>query len=107
MHLRRADQYTNALDVIGIATESGSHTGRRSEDALYFDAREWNDSDEDLARKYQTELGILNAERALAKRIVEYPVAGATRGHLTPVKSPRNRPCPCGSGRKYKFCHGG
>lgn len=22
------------------------------------------------------------------------------------VHSPRNAPCPCGSGRKYKHCHG-
>jgi preprotein translocase subunit SecA len=21
-------------------------------------------------------------------------------------KVPRNAPCPCGSGKKYKFCHG-
>jgi preprotein translocase subunit SecA len=28
---------------------------------------------------------------------------GATAGNKTPG---RNDPCPCGSGRKYKFCHG-
>jgi preprotein translocase subunit SecA len=22
-------------------------------------------------------------------------------------KTPRNAPCPCGSGKKYKLCHGG
>ncbi len=22
------------------------------------------------------------------------------------VTTPRNAPCPCGSGRKYKYCHG-
>ena len=21
-------------------------------------------------------------------------------------KTPRNAPCPCGSGKKYKMCHG-
>jgi preprotein translocase subunit SecA len=21
-------------------------------------------------------------------------------------KTPRNAPCPCGSGKKFKFCHG-
>jgi preprotein translocase subunit SecA len=21
-------------------------------------------------------------------------------------KTPRNAPCPCGSGKKYKLCHG-
>jgi uncharacterized protein YchJ len=24
-----------------------------------------------------------------------------------PGTNPRNKPCPCGSGKKYKKCHGG
>ena len=37
---------------------------------------------------------------------------GAVRGVVDPAdpstwsRSPRNAPCPCGSGRKYKHCHG-
>jgi preprotein translocase subunit SecA len=44
------------------------------------------------------------------------PVAGASGGTatatMTPVqksewdKTPRNAPCPCGSGKKFKLCHG-
>jgi hypothetical protein len=33
--------------------------------------------------------------------LVPEPVAAASRGE----KTPRNAPCPCGSGRKYKKCH--
>ena len=33
------------------------------------------------------------------------PVRPATVRHSVP-KVGRNEPCPCGSGRKYKFCHG-
>jgi preprotein translocase subunit SecA len=38
--------------------------------------------------------------------------AGAANGDLAPASGPgsgkvgRNQACPCGSGKKYKFCHG-
>jgi preprotein translocase subunit SecA len=32
------------------------------------------------------------------------PAAGATQA--VSDKTPRNAPCPCGSGKKYKKCHG-
>jgi preprotein translocase subunit SecA len=34
------------------------------------------------------------------------PVAGAGRAPSPPEKLGRNQPCWCGSGRKYKLCHG-
>jgi preprotein translocase subunit SecA len=39
-------------------------------------------------------------------------VATAPPATMTPVvksewdKTPRNAPCPCGSGKKFKLCHG-
>jgi preprotein translocase subunit SecA len=30
--------------------------------------------------------------------------AGVAEGDVLPVS--RNAPCPCGSGKKYKHCHG-
>jgi preprotein translocase subunit SecA len=40
----------------------------------------------------------------------EQPSAGSTpsavRGELEYAGTPRNAPCPCGSGKKYKRCHG-
>lgn len=100
-------KYRDALDVVGIATESGVDHERRSEDALYFDARGWSDDDDELARSYQRDLGILVGEQMFSKHVVEYPIGEATeRGLLQLPKNPRNKPCPCGSGRKYKHCHG-
>ncbi|HLT17164.1 MAG TPA: SEC-C metal-binding domain-containing protein, partial [Acidimicrobiales bacterium] len=40
------------------------------------------------------------------------PAAAATEAPMQPTvkseweKTPRNAPCPCGSGKKFKFCHG-
>jgi preprotein translocase subunit SecA len=31
---------------------------------------------------------------------------GAATAELEYAGTPRNAPCPCGSGRKYKRCHG-
>jgi hypothetical protein len=96
----------SALDIIGIATESGIDHPRTSEDALYFDTRNWSAEDEEQARTYQRELDILTAERPYSRHVAEYPSASrGPRGRSVP-KNPRNKPCPCGSGRKYKFCHG-
>jgi preprotein translocase subunit SecA len=36
-----------------------------------------------------------------AAAVVTAPAAGAPW-----AKTPRNAPCPCGSGKKYKHCHG-
>ena len=33
-------------------------------------------------------------------------VGPARDGELAPTPISRNAPCPCGSGRKYKHCHG-
>lgn len=100
-------KYPDALDVVGIATESGVSRERRSEDALYFDARQWSEEDEELARSFQGKFRILTAEQVVATHVVEYPIEDAEeRGGWQVPKNPRNKPCPCGSGSKYKNCHG-
>jgi hypothetical protein len=53
------------------------------------------------------------AARELAGYTFRYPVimidVSAVMPHADPSvgKVGRNAPCPCGSGKKYKFCHGG
>ena len=52
------------------------------------------------------------AQAALAEGGPEQPVQPDEPVVNTPVvksewdKTPRNAPCPCGSGKKYKMCHG-
>jgi len=36
----------------------------------------------------------------------EQAVAGGSAAQVRSDKVPRNAPCPCGSGKKYKKCHG-
>ena len=39
-------------------------------------------------------------------RIRTQPMSGAPDREVTKTKVGRNERCPCGSGRKYKHCHG-
>ena len=43
------------------------------------------------------------AEAAATEEAAQSQVTAATS---VDSKVPRNAPCPCGSGRKYKHCHG-
>lgn len=94
-------KYPEAKDIVGIATESGLHNDGRSEDAIYFDAHIWNDNMENEAIELQAKLGILNNPIRHNIHITEYPEFPSEGAIL---KNPRNKPCPCGSGKKYKHC---
>jgi hypothetical protein len=94
-------RYPEAKDIVGIATESGFDGGGRSEDAIYFDAREWNAGAEVEAKELQAKLGILQKPIRRNFNVTEYPEIPVPGMKL---KNPRNKPCPCGSGKKYKHC---
>jgi len=111
--------HPQALDIIGIAMESGVEAGERSEDAAYFDGRTWSEEDEIEARRLQQQLDIhvnpivsrmAGDAPALAPLTVPpiiIPPQNRPRIIIPPQKgSSRNDPCPCGSGVKYKRCHG-
>jgi len=94
-------EHPEAEDIVGIATEPGINNVRRSEDAIYFDARAWNAEDASDARELQENMGILKNPRSWKECVQEYPDAKDVGVRM---KNPRNKPCPCGSGKKYKHC---
>ena len=91
----------DAKDILGIATESGADYAGRSEDAIYLDTREWNIEMEENAKMLQGKLGILTKAKRYEEHATEYPEAPTASAK---IKNPRNKPCPCGSGKKYKHC---
>jgi uncharacterized protein YecA (UPF0149 family) len=93
-------KYPDARDIVGVATESGLQNQGRSEDAIYLDASHWTKEMEDIARADQEKLGILKSAKQFAEEVQEFPEAPVRLN----VKNPRNKPCPCGSGKKYKHC---
>jgi hypothetical protein len=91
-------EFPDARDIVGIATEPGLDNGGRSEDAIYFDAREWTDDLASETRDLQEKLGLLQKATKIKQSFDEYPGFGK-RSRIS-----RNERCPCGSGKKYKHC---
>jgi hypothetical protein len=94
----------DALDIIGLATENDIDRSSRSEDAMYLDARTWTPEMEAQALAWQQEFNLLTNLNRFAEKVEEFPRPEPTR--IVPGPNPRNKSCPCGSGRKYKRCHG-
>lgn len=67
--------FSDALDIVGIATESGAEI-YRSEDAMYLDAREWTDDMQAEALSLQKDLGILTNLTMHTGTEYEFPVPG-------------------------------
>lgn len=107
-------EHPDAEDIVGIATETSmTPADSRSEDAVYFDARDWSPEHEAEARSLQQDLGLLTNVKLRAGTEHEYP--SPSRSHGTSINLPqaprmkgwnRNSPCPCGSGKKFKKCCG-
>lgn len=96
-------KYPEAIDIIGVASEAGLPP-RRSEDLMYLDASHWSPAHEAKAKGIQNRLGLLQKVRAGGTREYEYPVDH--KGKRRKTAPSRNSPCPCGSGERYKRCHG-
>jgi len=96
--------HPRAIDIIGIATEAGL-LAERSEDFLYLNARDWTAADDQQAKETQDALGILKSVTTESGREYEYPVDQEGELRRTTGLS-RNSPCWCGSGLRYKRCHG-
>lgn len=105
-------KFPKAQDILGIATETGINENG-SQDAVYFDAREWTDEDQDEARSLQEDIGLLVNVNQFASKELEYPElkiihpfsSKSTQNRIMKGRD-RNMPCPCGSKRKYKKCCG-
>jgi hypothetical protein len=95
-------KFPDATGVVGIATNPwGSPTG--SEDLVYLDCAVWTDEDTAEAARLQSGLGLLGEVRQFESVEPEYPLS---RDQDMKKGRNRNRVCPCGSGKKFKRCHG-
>jgi len=70
-------------------------------------------ADAEMARLAPYESGLdeagrveLQRQRALISQLQRHPPPPQWQLPLPPGKHPVNAPCPCGSGKKYKKCHG-
>jgi hypothetical protein len=107
-------QFPEARHIIGIATESGL-IENRSEDVIYYDANEFSEEERIEARHCLETLksaGMLGERTKFSAKELEYPMRDHHVKKKTlpasewPTSYPRNKTCPCGSGKKYKYCCG-
>jgi hypothetical protein len=103
--------FPKALDIVGLATESGDDFSNRSEDVMYLDARGWAAEEQEHAKDMQKHFKFLIDIKMKSAKEHEFPIelhrqpAGPSQG-FHPGRNPRNKMCGCGSGKKYKKCHG-
>jgi preprotein translocase subunit SecA len=100
--------HPDALDIVVIGMEAATDVSH-TEDAVFYDARTWSPEDERVAVKLQADLDMLvkPIRRELSVEN-EYPRLPIHRVIVPKsVRVGRNEPCPCGSGAKFKRCHGG
>jgi len=100
-------KYPKAIDIVGIASEPVRPGHGSSEDLLYLNAREWTSDLESEAVMLQNELGIFKSTTIHFGHVDEYPdQLSRVSNDIRRRKTARNEQCPCGSGKKYKYCHG-
>ena len=96
------NQYTK---IIGIAIDAPKYNQRNSEDFILLKCGKWSESDRQYYLQANEGFNFFSSSSAKTqiKRISNFPENPKT---LKPIKIGRNALCPCGSGKKYKRCHG-
>jgi uncharacterized protein YecA (UPF0149 family) len=76
-----------------------------SEDFVLLNCGNWTNEDQAYFEEANSELKFFQTNELKERRmhVSEFPLA--RRGDTVP-KTGRNHPCPCGSGKKFKRCHG-
>lgn len=98
-------KFPHLKKVIGIAIDAPKYSRTNSEDFILLDCENWSDDDQAAYEKANKELRFFqtSALKQYRKRTTEFPKAHRPK---QPPKLGRNQRCPCGSGKKYKHCHG-
>lgn len=92
--------------VIGIAIDAPKYSESNSEDLMLLECDNWSEEDRAYYEHANEQLQFFRTNKAKEHRIHVAEFPGAQRARNIP-KIGRNQLCPCGSGKKYKRCHGG
>jgi len=102
--------HPSGIHFIGLGMDAKDVSGR-SEDIVYLDAADWTPEMEEGAARLHQEEGILkNVRKYHAEQQPRHYLDARAQVELAEriraAKVGRNKPCPCGSGQKFKKCHG-
>ncbi len=101
-HLQAMD---NLKSSVGLRSMAGKdpYNEYKMESFNYFDEMLTNQNEKVIKTLFNIE--IISHKRDEESRIIKDTVKKPDKNILH-KKIQRNEPCPCGSGKKYKFCHG-
>ena len=99
------NKFPHLTKVIGISVEPIKYNRTISEDFLLLDTQEWTAEQQQTYAEENKEWRFYETANLQERhsRESDFPVRS---GSDRPVKIGRNEQCPCGSGKKYKRCHG-
>ena len=101
-HLQAMD---NLKSSVGLRSMAGKdpYNEYKMESFNYFDEMLSNQNEKVIKTLFNIE--IITHKRDDDSNIISSSVKKPNK-NLLYKKIPRNAPCPCGSGKKYKHCHG-
>src|SRR5260370_9352484 len=107
--------YPAAQDIIALAISKDQQTKTyRIEGGTYLNARSWSNKQQTYVQHLLKTSPILKNLSTQLMYGKEYPDSSSSLKGPFPFETPilkmkgseRNKPCFCGSGKKYKYCHG-
>ena len=101
-HWNRSPWSWEGTTVVGLATERHEAGAGFSLDAVRLTKEQWTEDDETALKGIQHDLGYFAQPELSRATGDEFP----TEAQVLRAAVPRNDPCPCGSGKKFKKCHG-
>ena len=99
------NKFPHLTKVIGIAIDAPKDKPTNSEDFILMDA-EWSDERRQTYDELNKELKFFEMQDLKMGHIHVKNFPDAAEKVPSCPKIGRNEPCPCGSGKKFKRCHG-
>lgn len=99
------NKFRHLTKVVGIAIDAPKGKPTNSEDFILMDG-EWSDDQRKIYDELNKDLKFFETHELKTGRIHAKNFPDIGRKALSRPKVGRNAPCPCGSGRKFKRCHG-
>lgn len=103
------NRFSNLVKVIGIGIEAPKFSdGAVAEDFILMPCESWPDERKTYYEEMNREWNFFGtpALRQFKDRVTQFVQPARPQKPAKSGKTGRNDPCPCGSGKKFKKCHG-
>lgn len=104
------NKFPNLLKVIGIGIEAPKFSGGEvAEDFILMPCEDWSDERKNYYEELNREWNFFGtpALQQFKDRVTQFVQPRRPKVPKKQGKTGRNDSCPCGSGKKFKKCHGG